>query len=111
MVNLLVFIYIVVLVLLTTLFIRLIVLKKVKYDLVFFIITNFILSFSFLLFLFYYKDYLYSLINIFFLLVNTIFLSFEIKTTYDKCSLLSFPYLVYIMFLFYLIIDLYLMHL
>ena len=111
MVNFLILLYLVVLTLLTILFIRLIVLKKVKYDLVFFLITNFILSFSFIVFLFYYKDYLYSLINILFLLINTIFLSFEIKTTYDKCSLLSFPYLIYIMFLFYLIIDLYLMHL
>ena len=111
MVNFLILLYVVVLTLLTILFIRLIVLKKVKYDLVFFLITNFILSFSFIVFLFYYKDFLYSLINILFLLINTIFLSFEIKTTYDKCSLLSFPYLIYIMFLFYLIIDLYLMHL
>lgn len=111
MITYLIFIYITVLSLLSFLFIRLIKTKMMKSDLSFFVITNFILSFSFLVFLFYYKDYLFSLVNMFFLLLNTIFLSYEIKLTYDKYRLLSVPYLIYIVFLFYLMFDLYLMHL
>lgn len=111
MINVLIVSYLVVLLLLSFLFLRLIGQKKMKNDLFFFVISNFILSFSFLIFLFYYKDYLFSLVTIFFLLLNTIFLSFEIKMTYDKYSLLSIPYLIYIVFMFFLIFDLYLMHL
>ena len=109
MFNVLIIVYLVVLFLISILFCRLIKQNKIKNDLVFFVISNFILSFSFLVFLFYYKDYLFSLVNMFFLLLNTIFLSFEIKITYDKYRLLSMPYLIYVVFLFYLIIDLYLM--
>ena len=109
MFNVLIIVYLVVLFLISILFCRLIKQNKMKNDLVFFVISNFILSFSFLVFLFYYKDYLFSLVNMFFLLLNTIFLSFEIKITYDKYRLLSMPYLIYVVFLFYLIIDLYLM--
>lgn len=104
-------IYLVVLTLLSILFCHLIYEKKMKNDLFFFVISNFILSFSFLIFFFYYNDYLFSLVNMFFLLLNTIFLSFEIKMTYDKYKVLSIPYLIYIVFLFYLIFDLYLMNL
>lgn len=111
MLNILAIIYLFVLCLLSILFWRLIRSHKMKNDLLFFVISNFILSISFIVFLFYYKDYLFSLINMFFLLLNTIFLSFEIKMTYDKYSILSMPYLMYIVFIFYLIFDLYLMHL
>ncbi len=111
MLNALVFIYFVVLFLLTFVFCHLIYENKMKNDLLFFVISNFILSFSFLVFLFYYKDYLISLINIILLLLNTVFLSYEIKNTYDKYKVLSIPYLIYIVFIFYLVIDLYLMHL
>lgn len=104
-------IYLIVLSLLTFLFCHIIHEHKMKNDLFFFVISNFILSFSFLIFLFYYNDYLFSLVNIFFLLLNTIFLSYEIKLTYDKYKILSIPYLIYIVFIFYLIIDLYLMNL
>lgn len=103
-------IYLVVLTLLSFLFCHLIYEKKMKNDLFFFVISNFILSFSFLVFFFYYEDYLFSLVNMFFLLLNTIFLSFEIKMTYDKYKVLSIPYLIYIVFIFYIIIDLYLMN-
>ena len=99
MFNILVIIYLIVLLLISILFCRLIFEKKMKNDLVFFVISNFILSFSFLVFLFYYKDYLFSLVNMFFLLLNTIFLNYEIKITYDKYRLLSIPYLIYIVFL------------
>lgn len=104
-------IYLVVLFLLSFLFCHIIYEKKMKNDLFFFVISNFILSFSFLVFFFYYKDYLFSLVNMFFLLLNTIFLSYEIKMTYDKYKLLSVPYLIYIVFIFYIIFDLYLMNL
>ena len=111
MFNVLVVIYIIVLSLISILFYRIIKNKKMKNDVCFFVISNFSLSFSFLVFLFYYKDYLLSLVNIFFLLVNTIFLSYELKFTYDNYRILSIPYLIYIVFLFYLIFDLYLMSL
>ncbi len=104
-------VYLVVLSLLSFLFCHLIYEKKMKNDLFFFVISNFILSFSFLVFFFYYEDYLFSLVNMFFLLLNTIFLSFEIKMTYDKYKVLSIPYLIYIVFIFYIIFDLYLMNL
>ena len=111
MLVILVGLYVVVLLLLSFLFCHIIYEKKMKNDLFFFVLSNFILSFSFLIFFFYYKDYLFSLVNIFFLLVNTIFLSFEIRMTYDKYKLFSMPYLIYIVFIFYLIFDLFLMNL
>ena len=111
MLNVLVLVYLIVLVLLSFLFIRLIYEHKMNNDLLFYIIVNSILSFSFICFLFYFKDLLFSLFNIFLLLLNTFCLSYEIKKVYDKYKLLSIPYLIYIVFLFYLIIDLYLMHL
>lgn len=111
MIYILIITYIVVLSLLTFLFCHIIYEKKMKNDLCFFVISNFILSFSFLVFFFYYKDYLFSLVNIFFLLINTIFLSYEIRLTYDKYKLFSMPYLIYIAFIFYLIFDLFLMNL
>lgn len=104
-------IYLIVLFLLSFLFCHIIYEKKMKNDLFFFVISNFILSFSFLVFFFYYNDYLFSLVNMFFLLLNTIFLSYEIKMTYDKYKILSVPYLIYIVFIFYIIFDLYLMNL
>jgi len=111
MLNILIIIYFVVLIMLSILFCHIIHENKMKNDLLFFVIVNFILSFSFVSFLFYFKDYLFSLVNMFLLLLNTVFLSYEIKKTYDKYKLLSVPYLIYIVFLFYLIIDLYLMNL
>ena len=111
MFNFLVFIYIIVILLLSFLFCHIIYENKLKNDLLFFVVVNFILSFSFILFLFYFKDYLFSLINITLLLINTFCLSYEIRLTYDKYKLLSIPYLIYIVFIFYLIIDLYLMNL
>jgi hypothetical protein len=107
----LIVIYLFVLSLLSFLFCHIIYENKMKNDLLFFVVTNFVLSFSFLVFLFYYKDYLLSLVNVFFLLLNTIFLSYELKFTYDSYRILSIPYLIYIVFLFYLIFDLYLMSL
>ena len=111
MINFLILVYIVVLSLLSFLFIRLIVRKKMKQDLCFFVISNFILSFSFLVFFFYYEDIVFSFCNILFLLLNTIFLHYEIKNTYDKYKLLSIPYLIYIIFLFFIMFDLLLMNL
>lgn len=111
MIYKLLIIYIFVLSLLSYFFYFLIRINKLKNNLLFFLLSNFILSFSFLVFLFYYKGCLFSLINIFLLLINTIFLSFEIRVTYGKYSILSMPYLLYIMFVIYLIFDLYLMHL
>ena len=111
MLNVLLIIYVVVLSLITFLFYRIINQKKMKSDLAFFVGCNYILSLSFLLFLFYFNDYLISLAAIFLLLINTIFLNFEIKMTYDKYNLLSMPYLIYITFIFYLIFDLFLMNL
>lgn len=111
MLNILIIIYLFVLFLLSFLFIHIVYENKMKNDLLYYIIANFTLSFSFVSFLFYFKDYLFSLVNMFVLLLNTIFLSYEIKKTYGKYKLLSIPYLVYMMFLFYLIIDLYLINL
>ena len=110
MLSILILIYLIVLFLISFLFFHIIYENKMKNDLLFFVISNFVLSFSFICFLFYFKDYLFSLTNMFLLLINTIFLSYEIKKTYDKYKLLSIPYLIYIVFIFYLIIDLYLMH-
>jgi hypothetical protein len=111
MLNVLVIIYVIVLSLISFLFCHIIYENKLKNDLLFFVIVNFILSFSFIVFLFYYKDYLFSLINIFLLVINTFCLSYEIKLTYDKYKVLSWPYLIYMVFILYLIIDLYLMNL
>lgn len=111
MLNVLVIIYFIVLFLLSFLFCHIIYENKLKNDLLFFVIVNFILSFSFIVFLFYFKDYFLSLVNITLLLINTFCLSYEIRLTYDKYKLLSIPYLIYMVFIFYLIIDLYLMHL
>lgn len=108
--NFFLILYIVILSFLSFLFCHLIKEKKMKNDLFFFVVCNFVLSFSFLIFFFYYQDYFFSLVNMFFLLLNTIFLSYEIKMTYDKYKLLSLPYLIYIVFIFYLILDLYLMN-
>ena len=107
----LVVLYIIVLSLLSFLFLHIIYERKMKNDLLFFVCSNFILSFSFLVFLFYFQDFLFSLVNIFLLLINTIFLNFEIKNTYDKYKLLSIPYFIYIVFIFFIIFDLFLMNL
>ena len=111
MINVLVFIYVIVLSMLSFLFLRLIISNKMKNDLCFFVITNFILSFSFLVFFFHYKDIVLSFVNILFLLFNTIFLNYEIKNTYDKYKLLSIPYLIYIICIFFIMFDLLLMNL
>ena len=105
----LIVIYLFVLSLLSFLFCHIIYENKMKNDLLFFVVTNFVLSFSFLVFLFYFKDFLLTLVSIIFLLINTVCLSNEIRLTYNKYRLLSIPYLIYIVFIFYLIIDLYLM--
>ena len=111
MLNVLILIYFIVLALLSFLFVHIIYENKMKNDLLFFVIANFILSFSFVSFLFYFKDYLFALVNMFLLLINTVCLSYEIKLTYDKYKVLSWPYLIYMVFILYLIIDLYLMNL
>ena len=77
--------------------------KKMKNDLLFFVFTNYILTFSFLTFFFYYKDIVFSIINILFLLVNNIFLFYEIKLSKDKYLLLFVPYIIYIFIIFILL--------
>ena len=111
MLNNLFIIYAVVLVLVSILAIHIILNNKMNNDLLFFVIANYILSFSLIVFLFHYKDYLFSLVNVFLLAVNTICLTYEVKLTKDRYRVLSIPYLIYIIYIFYLIIDLYLMHL
>lgn len=111
MIYILLIIYIIVLSLLTFLFCHIIHDSKMKNDLAFFVICNFILSFSFLIFFFYFQDYIFSFVNILLLLINTIFLNYEIKITYDKYKLLSIPYLIYIVFIFFIIFDLLLINL
>ena len=111
MIYILLFLYIVVLSLITIVFCHIIHENKMKDDLAFFVLCNYILSFSFLIFFFYYFDYLFSLMIILLLLLNTIFLNFEIKGTYDKYKYLSLPYLIYIAFIFFLIFDLFLFNL
>lgn len=111
MIYILLFTYIIVLSLLTFILLKIIHEHKMKNDLIFFVITNYLLSFSFLIFLFHFNDYLFSLVNMFLLLINTIFLNYEIKLTFNKIKLLSIPYLAYITFIFYLIFDLFLMNL
>lgn len=103
-------IYVIVLSLLTFLFCHIIQENKMKNDLLFFVFTNYILSFSFIVFFAYYNDYLFSLVNIFLLLLNTIFLNFEIKNTYDKYKFLSIPYLIYVFCIFFIILDLFLIN-
>lgn len=111
MIYILLITYIIVLSLLTFLILKILHEHKMKNDLVFFVITNYILSFSFLIFLFHFKDYLFSFVNMFLLLINTIFLNYEIKLAFNKIKILSLPYLIYITFIFYLIFDLFLMNL
>jgi tryptophan-rich sensory protein len=111
MLNLFIFFYFIVFCFITFLFIHLIYENKVNKDLLFSFIVNFILSTSFCVFLFYFNDYLLSLINSFLLVINTILLVYEIRKSNDRYKLLSIPYLIYIVFIFYLIIDLYLMYL
>lgn len=77
--------------------------KKMKNDLLFFVFTNYILTFSFLIFFFYYKDIVFSIINILFLLVNNLFLFYEIKLSKDKYLLLFVPYIIYIFIIFILL--------
>lgn len=111
MFNVLVFVYLSALILLSFLFCHIIYENNMGNSLLYYVIANFILSFSFISFLFFFKDLLFSLANMFLLLLNTFCLSYEIKKTYDKYKLLSIPYLIYMVLLFYLIIDLYLMNL
>ena len=84
---------------------------KMNNDLLFNTISNYVLSFSFFVFLLYFKDYLYSLVNMFLLVINTIYLTYEINLSRDRYRVLSIPYLLFIFYVFYLIIDLYLIHL
>lgn len=77
--------------------------KKMKNDLLFFVFTNYILTFSFITFFFYYKDIVFSIINILFLLVNNLFLFYEIKLSKDKYLLLFVPYIIYIFIIFILL--------
>ncbi len=77
--------------------------KKMKNDLLFFVFTNYILTFSFLTFFFYYKDIVFSIIIILFLLVNNLFLFYEIKLSKDKYLLLFVPYIIYIFIIFILL--------
>ncbi len=104
-------IYFVVIIMLLFLIGHIIYDDKMTKDLLFFVISNFILSFAFLFYLFTFKDYLFSLVSVFLLVINTICLCYEIKLSKDKYKLLSIPYLSYVVFIFYLTIDLYLMHL
>ncbi len=106
MLYFLLILYVIVLSLLTFVFCHIIVNKNMKRDLAFFVIVNYILSFTFLVFLFHYKDYTFSLIVIVLLLINTIFTNYEIKITYNKYKLLSMPYLIYVIFIFFILIDL-----
>lgn len=111
MINILLFFYIIILSTLSYLFIKLIFQRKMNNDLAFFVICNYILSFTFLVFFFYFKDVLFSLVDIFFLLLNTIFICYELKNIYSKYNLLSIPYLIYIVFVFFILFDLFLMNL
>ena len=111
MVFILIIVYIILLSLLSFLFIRLVVKNQMKRNLLFYVLVNYILSFSFLIFLFHFKDYILSFINILFLLLNSIFLTYELKNTYDKYKLLSIPYSIYILFIFFIMFDLLLMNL
>ena len=111
MISILLIIYIVVLSLISFVFCHILHERKMKCDLGFFVITNYILSFSFLVFFFHFNDYVFSFFNILLLLINTIFLNYEIKLTYDKYKLLSMPYLIYIACIFFIIFDLLLMNL
>lgn len=111
MIYSLLIIYIVVLSLLSFLFCHIIINNNMKRDLAFFIIVNYILSFTFLVFLFFYNDYVLSLVILFLLLINTILSMREIKLTYDKYNVLSIPYLIYIIFMIFIIFDLVLMNL
>lgn len=111
MLNFLIFLYFIVFILISFLFGHIICENNMKNDLLFSYIVNSILSLSFIVFIFYFKDYLLSLVNCFFLFINTVFLIYEIRKSNDKYSLLSIPYLIYIIFILYLTIDLYLRYL
>ena len=104
------FAYIIALSCITLIFCHSIMKLNYKKDFLYFVLSNYILSFSFLIFFFYYKDIVLSLINIFFLMVNAGFLVYEIKESYNKYKFLSLPYFVYICFLFCIIFYLFLMN-
>lgn len=110
MFNIIIIIYLIVLFILLFLLGLIIYENKMNNDLLFFTLSNFILSFSLICFLFYFKDYLFSLVNMFLLFFNTIFLCYEIKNTFNKYRMLAIPYFIYIVYIFYLIIDLCLMY-
>ena len=111
MTFILIIVYVILLSLLSFLFVRLVIKNQMKRDLLFYVLVNYILSFSFLIFLFYFKDYIISFINIFFLLLNSIFMNYELKNTYDKYTLFSIPYFIYILFIFFIMFDLLLVNL
>ncbi|HIS19195.1 MAG TPA: tryptophan-rich sensory protein [Candidatus Coprovivens excrementavium] len=96
--------YLLVLGLISFLFGHLIYKNKMKNDLLFFVFVNFILVFSFLIFFFYYKDYVFSIVNMIFLFLNTLFLFYEIKLTKDKYFFLAIPYVIYIIVILILLL-------
>ena len=106
MFSILLFFYILFFSIMLLLFFYLTYKNRMKNDLLFFVIVNFILSFSFFVFLFYYKDYLFALVNILLLLFDSILMCYEIKQINNKFFVLSLPYLCYVMYIFYLTIDL-----
>jgi len=102
--------YIVVLACLVVLLGRLLCNKKLKNDLFFFVICNFILIFSLTIFYFYYKDYVFSLVNMFLLFLNTLFLIHEIKLVCGKYEFLAMPYLFYMFVLLLYVIRVFLVN-
>lgn len=79
--------------------------NRINRDLLFFLITNFILSISLLIFFNYYKDLFLTFINCLFLFLNTIFLIFEVKNIMGKYGVFTLPYFGIIMFIFCFVID------
>jgi hypothetical protein len=105
------FIYVIVLSMLSFLFYKIIVTNKINNDLLFFILCNYILSFGFFVFYFYYKDLLYSFVDILFLLINTILTGYELMCNRIKYKCLYLPYLSFVMFIFFIVFDQFLMSL
>lgn len=110
MLYILIIIYLLSLFLISLLFLKIILNHKMKGDLAFFTTCNYLLPFTFILFFFHYQDYLFGLLNMLLIVLNTLFLTYEIKSLYHKYKLLTIPYLIDIIFMFYLIIDLTLMN-
>ena len=91
-----------------------IVIKKnlLNNDLIYWLITTYILNISMSLFYFYFNNLIYSLFNSLFLMVISFFLILDLKRVLKRTPILSLPYFLFTIMLFSNIVNqfLYLNH-